>query len=246
MRTLRANGLNALSWSVIIGVLRLGRDSRGAEVDVHGTPDVEHLDRRPTGDERTRMERRRRRPSAVDDNTRWDGFVPRTGDVFVCTPAKCGTTWMQSIVASLLWPTGDAPGPVLAISPWIEMKGMAPVDELYAMLGGADAPPLHEDPHTRRRYPVVRRGALRLRRPRRPRRLHVALRNHVENFQDHLRDSLNAQAAADGLPGAPAWDGDVHRSSRARLEDENLFFRHLATYWAERHRPTCCWCTTTT
>ena len=45
------------------------------------------------------------------DNLRWERFVPRAGDIFVCTPPKCGTTWMQAIVAALLFPEG-ALGPV--------------------------------------------------------------------------------------------------------------------------------------
>src|SRR4051794_36740254 len=76
---------------------------------------------------------RRRYQSAVADTARWEGFSPRAGDVFVCTPAKCGTTWMQAIVASLLWPDGDPPGPVLAISPWIEMQ-ISPAAEMHALL----------------------------------------------------------------------------------------------------------------
>jgi len=48
--------------------------------------------------------------TAVFDNRRWAGFEPRPRDIFVCTPPKCGTTWTQAIVASLLWPDGKAPG----------------------------------------------------------------------------------------------------------------------------------------
>ena len=48
--------------------------------------------------------------NAVMDNARWTGFEPRPDDIFVCTPSKCGTTWMQTIVANLLWPDGDIPG----------------------------------------------------------------------------------------------------------------------------------------
>src|SRR5207245_5576047 len=63
--------------------------------------------------------------TAVFDNRRWAGFEPRPGDIFVCTPPKCGTTWTQAIVASLLWPDGQAPGPVMTISPW-EAAGATP------------------------------------------------------------------------------------------------------------------------
>ena len=40
----------------------------------------------------------------------------------MCTPAKCGTTWMQTIVTSLLFPDGNAPGPVFEIAPWIDAR----------------------------------------------------------------------------------------------------------------------------
>ena len=51
--------------------------------------------------------------SVVLDNRRWERFVSRPGDIFVCTPPKCGTTWMQTIVTTLLFPSGDAPGAVI-------------------------------------------------------------------------------------------------------------------------------------
>src|SRR5438128_12573808 len=60
--------------------------------------------------------------TAVFDNRRWAEFTPRPGDIFVCTPPKCGTTWTQTIVASLLWPDGKTPGPVMMLSPWIEFE----------------------------------------------------------------------------------------------------------------------------
>src|SRR5262245_66496104 len=71
--------------------------------------------------------------SAVDDNSHWSDFEPRRGDIFVCTPAKCGTTWTQTIIASLLWPDGDAPRAVFEISPWLEFEAY-PIDEVLAQL----------------------------------------------------------------------------------------------------------------
>src|SRR5580704_17699451 len=58
----------------------------------------------------------------VSDNLRWRHFTSRPGDIFVCTPAKCGTTWEQTIVSSLLFADGRAPGPVTEIAPWIEAR----------------------------------------------------------------------------------------------------------------------------
>ncbi len=179
------------------------------------------------------MERRRYR-TAVEDSARWEGFVPRPGDVVVCTPAKCGTTWMQSIVASLLFPTSDAPGPVLAISPWVEMQIM-PAAEVHAQLAAqthrrfmkshtpADGIPWFDEA----RYIFVARDG---------RDAFMSLCNHVEHMQDALRDTLNAQAP-EGVPQLPAWDGDVHAFFQRWLEMGTLYFRHVASFWAERHRP---------
>ena len=73
--------------------------------------------------------------NAVMDNARWDGFEPRPGDIFVCTPSKCGTTWMQTIVANLLWPDGDMPGALFVRSPWIEATFMMPAPDMHRLLG---------------------------------------------------------------------------------------------------------------
>src|SRR4051794_17563527 len=69
----------------------------------------------------------------VDDNTRWDRFTSRPGDIFVCTPAKCGTTWTQTIVVSLLFPDGNAPGPVMEIAPWLDAR-FEPIDDVIDRL----------------------------------------------------------------------------------------------------------------
>src|SRR5206468_12107470 len=69
----------------------------------------------------------------VFDNRRWQLFVPRADDIFVCTPPKCGTTWMQTIVVELLFPDGDAPGPVTHIAPWIDAR-FEPIDVVLERL----------------------------------------------------------------------------------------------------------------
>lgn len=55
------------------------------------------------------------------DSTVWNGFEFRGDDVVIATVAKSGTTWMQQIVAQLLF--GGAPDIALAeLSPWIELR----------------------------------------------------------------------------------------------------------------------------
>jgi aryl sulfotransferase len=56
------------------------------------------------------------------DSPRWERFETRPGDIVITTAYKSGTTWMQTIVANLLFQDGDIPGPIMEISPWVDMR----------------------------------------------------------------------------------------------------------------------------
>ncbi len=73
-------------------------------------------------------QRTRRYENLFMDSARWDGFEPRPDDIFICTPYKSGTTWMQMICALLIFKTPKLPQPLAAISPWIDMR-VTPVEE---------------------------------------------------------------------------------------------------------------------
>jgi len=51
---------------------------------------------------------------------RWVDWRPHEGDIIVSTPAKCGTTWTQSILTMLLYGSVDLPDRVSALSPWVD------------------------------------------------------------------------------------------------------------------------------
>lgn len=55
------------------------------------------------------------------DNTRWNGFAFRDEDIIISTPPKCGTTWMQTICALLIFQTPAFPQALDLISPWFDM-----------------------------------------------------------------------------------------------------------------------------
>lgn len=67
------------------------------------------------------------------DSSRWDGFVFRSGDVVVCAPQKCGTTWVQMICALLIFQTDQLPAPLALVSPWLDSK-TEPLTEVTARL----------------------------------------------------------------------------------------------------------------
>lgn len=71
--------------------------------------------------------------SFIMDSTRWKDFQSRDGDIFVCTPAKCGTTWTQMICALLVFQKTDFEHPLSDYTPWLDML-ITPIDEVLARL----------------------------------------------------------------------------------------------------------------
>ena len=53
------------------------------------------------------------------DSQRWNGLNPRDDDIIIASPYKSGTTWLQSIVAHLLF-EGELPASLAELSPWLE------------------------------------------------------------------------------------------------------------------------------
>ncbi len=171
--------------------------------------------------------------NAVMDNRRWAQFKSRPDDIFVCTPAKCGTTWTQTIVGNLLWPAGDLPGPIMVIAPWIEAE-FIPAEAMFPMLEAqthrrfmkshtaADGIPWFDDA----KYIVVGRDG---------RDAFMSLVNHVQRLKG--MDELNAKAREAGIPELPDFDGDVHAFFGKWLADDNNFLHIIATYWERRAQP---------
>jgi aryl sulfotransferase len=67
------------------------------------------------------------------DSRYWDVYRPRPDDIIIATAPKCGTTWMQQIVSSLVF--GDAQVRSLpAVSPWVEARFRFTADEMRDIL----------------------------------------------------------------------------------------------------------------
>jgi aryl sulfotransferase len=172
--------------------------------------------------------------AAVFDSTRWTGFVHRPGDIFVCTPPKCGTTWVQTIVASLLFADGDIPGVVMEMSPWLDAR-FEPIDTLLARLDAqthrrfvkthtpADGIPWFDTAS----YIAVGRDG---------RDAFMSYANHMTHMRRDLIARLNEEAAADGVAPMPVYDGDIH-AFFARWIAGGDTLHNIATWWARRDEP---------
>jgi hypothetical protein len=79
------------------------------------------------------MSQLKRYRSVVADSARWEGFRFRPGDIVISTPPKCGTTWMQRLVALLVFDDTQLYAPISRISPWLDMQ-LAPLEEVAALL----------------------------------------------------------------------------------------------------------------
>jgi hypothetical protein len=69
----------------------------------------------------------------ITDPTRWTTFRHRPGDIFICAPAKSGTTWAQAICAMLIFGTAELDIAPAKISPWFDTN-LASADAVSRML----------------------------------------------------------------------------------------------------------------
>jgi aryl sulfotransferase len=138
---------------------------------------------------------------------------------------------MQTIVASLLWPAGDAPGAVFDVSVWLEAN-VEPVEVTLARLETqthrrvikshtpADCIPMFDTG----RYIVVGRDG---------RDAFMSWCNHIARMRPELLRMLNDAAIAEGVRPLRVWDGDVHAEYVEYL-DRNDVFEHIASFWPLR------------
>ncbi len=66
------------------------------------------------------------------DSTRWNGFPFRDDDIIVATWGKSGTTWVQQIVAQLIFEGAEGIS-VVELAPWLDMS-IAPKEEIFEKL----------------------------------------------------------------------------------------------------------------
>lgn len=179
------------------------------------------------------------------DSTRWNWFEPRDGDIVIATSYKAGTTFTQTVVANLLFPEGDMPGPATFISPWLDLR----VFPLELVLGQLESQqhrrfikthlPLDGLPYYEHvKYICVSRD---------PRDVFMSVLNHWGNHTPEFYTLMN------GLPGLvgdpfPEYEDDLKATWRNWITrswfDWEIggypYWSHLShalTFWQYRHLP---------
>jgi len=151
---------------------------------------------------------------ALTDNRRWDHINIRPDDVFVVTPPKCGTTWMQTIVALLFAGDPEVETELTTKMPWVDIR-LREIAEVAARLEAMtarrsmkshtpmDGLPLHDKAH----YVCVFRHPL---------DAHFSFRKHIRNIPLPWFDHWFPEEDGDGvtfrrfLDGGPeGFDGDA-------------------------------------
>lgn len=190
--------------------------------------------------------------SFIFDNARWGGFALRPDDVIVTTPAKSGTTWLQTICVSFVLGPPPWYGSLAEISPWLDMN-MEPVADVHARLAAQEHrrvikshTPLDGLPTS----PSVRFICV----GRDPRDVGLSWDGHIQNTD--MANTLMARVSAVGTgdleelgidttkpPPPPPEDPAerfrlfVHNDELA-LQGGSLlgFAHHIRQAWAARHR----------
>ena len=171
--------------------------------------------------------------NAIEDSRRWHAVALRPDDIIISTPPKCGTTWTQGIVSSLMWPEGGEPGTLSARSPWPDAR-FGPTEAMLEQVEAishrrflkshapAWALPFSADV----RYITVYRN---------PADALVSWGNHRESMMPEIMRMVNGAAAAIGVDPMPeTWEGDWQVLFDEWRDLSNPIM-HLASWWDRRH-----------
>lgn len=170
------------------------------------------------------------------DSTVWDRFKMRDDDIVLATYAKSGTTWMQQILAQLVF-NGDPPMDTSQLSPWVDLRIMPP--EAIAAL--------EHQPHRRflkthlpidalvfspkARYIYVGRDG---------RDVVWSLYNHHANANEMWYGALNNTPGRVGPPIDPPPES-IHQYYRDWFEKDGYpfwsYWENVRSWWNARHLP---------
>lgn len=184
----------------------------------------------------------------VVDSRYWADYVPRDDDIIIASAPKCGTTWMQQIVSSLVFRDAEIRA-LPRVSPWIEARFRYSPDQIRNILTSLPhrrflkthlpiaALPLYDDV----KYIHIGRDG---------RDAALSMHNHFSGFTDShvaLFDRIGREDPVVGRPYQrpppdPAeffrrWIRTKVTHGPVEGPPSPFFFDIEAGYWAERNRP---------
>ena len=186
--------------------------------------------------------------TVVSDNARWAGFRYRADDIVISTPAKCGTTWMQTLCVMLVLGTAEFDRPLTEISPWLDMQ-MHRLGDVTAELEAQNHRRVIKTHTPLDGLPFDDRVTY-LSMGRDPRDVAISFEHHMQNLD--FDAFLKARAAAVGLddldefgpppeppPADPRERFRLWMSGRGDSVTPTLptILHHLQTFWDRRHEP---------
>ncbi|MGE5500729.1 MAG: sulfotransferase domain-containing protein [Ignavibacteriales bacterium] len=186
--------------------------------------------------------------TATADSARWDAFEPREGDIVIATFAKCGTTWTQRIVDLLVHQDAE-PRPVGDMSPWLDARFFAPLEDDLATLAAQKHRRFIKSHLPFNALPVYD-GVKYIHVARDGRDAFMSWHNHVMGFRPEWIERLIAISEQDPAltpmprmrpPEDPhlffqGWIATAEAEPPEGPGRDMGFFDFEATYWRERHR----------
>ena len=171
------------------------------------------------------------------DSTIWNDLKFRDDDIVIATYAKAGTTWMQQIVAQLMF-DGDPDVAVAEMSPWVDLR--VPPKEVKLPLLEAQ---------THRRFMKTHLPVDAIRFSPQAKYLYIgrdgrdvvwSMYNHHVNANQKWYDALNDTPGRVGPPIGPPPD-DIRQYWREWLDRDGYpfwsFWENVRSWWAVRDLP---------
>ena len=171
------------------------------------------------------------------DSTIWNDLKFRDDDIVIATYAKAGTTWMQQIVAQLMF-DGDPDVAVAEMSPWVDLR--VPPKEVKLPLLEAQTHRRFMKTHLpvdatrfcpKAKYLYIGRDG---------RDVVWSMYNHHVNANQTWYDALNDTPGRVGPPIGPPPD-DIRQYWREWLDRDGYpfwsFWENVRSWWAVRDLP---------
>src|SRR6266481_6084379 len=183
--------------------------------------------------------------NAITDSIRWNFLPLRDGDTIVTTSYKAGTTWMQTLVANIIFSGRPLPSGLDDLSPWVDSR-IFPLENVLTGLANQTHRrvlkthlPLDGLPYDPRvKYIYVGRDA---------RDVFMSMWNHYRNYSDqaYLITNTILGRVGDEFPRCPDdihlfWQDWITKSWFEWESSGYPFWSHLhhvQSWWDFRHLP---------